>query len=199
MTIHRTTPVVAAILGGLLAAAGCTASQHQSTATATATRTGPAASSSTATLSTVESLAVPVALQPIPPARQAISGPIAVARAWAAAANSTSYRDRRPGAWTARAAPFVAGIGATKERTAADGGGGQLWQHIHDDRCAVTVAGLAATVPSDAPHMAASRVVYLAGTTVVTCADHTVQRSAFTAELVVERASSSWHVVQVEY
>jgi hypothetical protein len=131
--------------------------------------------------------------------RQAVRNPLTVARAWAYAAHSVNYRDRRPGAWTSRAAPFVAGAERAAEQRASSGGGGQQWRDIQAKHCAMTLTDLTAVTPSDAPRTATTQVVYLSGTTSLNCADGTQQRSSFAAQTIVERQSNGWHVTTVTH
>lgn len=137
--------------------------------------------------------------QLIPRPAAALRDPIAVARAWAYAANSTTSRDPQPGGWTRRARPFVGGGELAVERSASTGGGGQLWRDMQTRHCVITLTDLRTTTPTDAQRTSTSRVVYLTGTTILTCADRTEHDNRFAAQAIVQLHASRWQVITVAH
>jgi hypothetical protein len=135
----------------------------------------------------------------IPAAGPATRTPVAVAMAWAIAANSSSYHDPSPGTWTVRAEPFVTGTEARAEAAQRRGRGGSTWAQIQADKCVTSLRGLNAAVPSDAPSSPAARVVYVSATTTLRCATGTVELSPFAAELIVRKTGGHWLVTRVTH
>lgn len=135
----------------------------------------------------------------IPDAISATRTPLSAARAWAIAANSSSYLDPSPGAWTARAQALVTGAEAAAEQRQRTGGGGSTWTQIQTAKCVTTVQQLAATVPSDAPSGPDRRVVYLTAVTTLRCATGQVQLSQFAAQLLLARIHGRWLVADVHH
>jgi len=125
--------------------------------------------------------------------------PIEAARAWAIAANSSSYRDRSPGEWTARAGPFVTGSEARAEVAQAAGGGGSTWAQIQADRCATRLRDLTAFIPSDAPSGPDVHIVYVAASVAISCATGSEALSEFAAQLTVQRVAGRWLVALVHH
>ena len=135
----------------------------------------------------------------IPPAPQATRTTIGAARAWAIAANSSSYRDSSPGQWTVRARPFVTGREVRAEAAQRTGGGGSTWAQIQNGRCATRSRDLVAFIPSDAPSGPAVRIVYVSARVEVTCATGTDYLSAFAAQLTMQRVAGRWLVALVRH
>jgi len=133
------------------------------------------------------------------PMSPAAPGALAAARAWASAANSTSYRDQVPGSWTVRTRPYVTGAEARAEAGLRTAGGGSTWSRIRTDRCVTRLRDLAASVPSDTPSGPRLRIVYVSATVVLSCADGTVDLSDFTAQLTVQRQAGRWRVAAVQH
>jgi hypothetical protein len=65
----------------------------------------------------------------MPPAAQATATAVDAARAWATAANSSSYLDPNPGAWTVRARPLTTPAETRAEAAQRTGGGGITYAH----------------------------------------------------------------------
>jgi hypothetical protein len=135
----------------------------------------------------------------IPDAAAATRDPITAARAWAVAANSSSYLDPEPGSWTLRSAPFVTGPEQTAEQAQRRGGGGATWAQIQSARCVSGLRQLTASAPSTLPSGPARRIVYVAGLTALTCATGQVQLSQFAAQLTLTRVRGRWLVAAVEH
>ena len=153
--------------------------QAPTTATATASRQRPAAAV-------------------IPAPSRATRTAIGSARAWAIAANSSTYRDSSPGQWTVRARPFVTG----REARAEDGqrtGGGSTWVQIQNGRCATHLHQLVAFIPADAPSGPAVRIVYVSARVELTCVTGTDYLSSFAAQLTVRRVTGRWLVGLVRH
>lgn len=153
---------------------------------------------STATSSPTVSADPAIVLPSIPAATMATKTPVAAARAWAIAANSSSYLDPSAGTWTERAKPFVAGAEATAEQRQHGGGGGSTWAQIHSAKCVTSLRELTAGIPSrDVPTGPALHIVYVAATIALTCATGQVQLSQFSAQLTVTRVQGHWLVTDV--
>jgi hypothetical protein len=135
----------------------------------------------------------------VPAPSRATSTPLGVARAWAIAANSSSYRDSSPGQWTVRARPFVTGIEARAEAALGAGGGGNTWAQIQNGRCGTRLGDLVAFIPGDAPTGAAVHIVYVSARLAVTCATGTDYLSNFAAQLRVQRLAGRWLVTLVRH
>lgn len=134
----------------------------------------------------------------IPAPAQATLTPLATARAWAVAANSSSYLDPAPGSWTERAAPFVTGAEAVAEQRQRSGGGGSTWTQIHTEKCVTSLRQLTTGIPSrDVPTGPDLHIVYVSAFTALTCATGQVQLSQFTAQLTVTRVHGRWLVTHV--
>ena len=197
MTTPRQRMLVAsAALAGLLAG-GCSTHQHHPASRATASaRPGRPAGSPTGARPPViptESPSVTRAgrtLDPapatavIPPAAEASATAVGTARAWAIAANSSSYLDPNPGSWTERTQPFVTSAEARAERAQHAGSGGSTWAQIQAGKCVTGLRDLAAFIPSDAPSGPDLHIVYL---------------SKFAAQLTVERVTGRWFVALVRH
>lgn len=129
---------------------------------------------------------------------------ITAARAWAIAANSTSYLDPDPGSWTSRTKPFVTGAEATAEQQQAAGAGGTTWAFIEVDRCITTLRQLSAGIPSrDAPTGPDLHIVDVTATITLTCATGQVQLTQFAAQLavvhIVVAQHDRWLIADVEH
>lgn len=135
----------------------------------------------------------------IPSPVTATASAISVARAWAIAANSSSYRDRAPGAWVTRARPFVAGAEAGAEARERTGGGGSTWAQIRSRKCVTAPAGLTAAIPSDAPTGPTAHIVFVSATVALHCADNTVRLTPYAVQLIVHRISGRWLVTESTY
>ncbi|MCW2686180.1 MAG: hypothetical protein JWR37_1070 [Mycobacterium sp.] len=133
----------------------------------------------------------------IPDATTATGSPVAVAKAWAIASNSSSYHDPEPGTWTERAQAFVTGAEATAEAQQHHGGGGSTWVQIRARKCVTGLRQLAITIPSDAPTGPDRHVVYLTAISTLSCATGQVQLSQLAAQLIVARISGCWLVADV--
>jgi len=156
--------------------------------------TGPFAAAPSATVSAKPAIALPS----IPAPAMATQTPLAAARAWAIAANSSSYLDSAPGTWTERAKPFVAGTEAAAEQRQRGGGGGSTWAQIQAAKCVTSLRELTAGIPSrDVPTGPDLHIVYVAATIALTCATGQVQLSQFTAQLTVTRVYGHWLVTDV--
>ena len=135
----------------------------------------------------------------IPNPTSATRTPPDAARAWAIAANSSSYLDPSPGTWTQRTAPFVTGAEASAELQQRGGGGGSTWARIQSGKCVTSLQQLAVTVPSDAPSGPTRRVVYLTALTTLRCATGQVQVSQFAAQLLLARVADRWLIAEVHH
>lgn len=155
----------------------------------------PTASANGATVAPNPSITPPA----IPNPTSATRTPPDAARAWAIAANSSSYLDPSPGTWTQRTAPFVTGAEAAAELQQRGGGGGSTWARIQSDKCVTSLQQLAVTVPSDAPNGPTRRVVYLTALTTLRCATGQVQVSQFAAQLLLARLADRWLVAEVHH
>lgn len=134
----------------------------------------------------------------IPAAALATQTPLGTARAWATAANSSSYLDPAPGTWTERAKPFVAGAEAVAEQRQRTGGGGSTWTEIQAAKCVTGLRQLTTGIPSrDVPSGPDLHIVYVAATVALTCATGQVQLSQFTAQLTVTRVHGHWLITDV--
>jgi len=122
-----------------------------------------------------------------------------VAKAWAIAANSSSYRDPAAGSWTGRARPFVTGAEAAAEQQQNSGRGGSTWAQIQAGKCVTTMRELAAGIPSAAPTGPATHIVYVSAITALSCATGHLQLSPFAAQLTVTRAQGRWLVADVRH
>jgi hypothetical protein len=87
----------------------------------------------------------------MPPPAQATATAVDAARAWAVAANSSSYLDPNPGTWTVRARPLTTAAETRAEAAQRTGGGAITWMHIQAGMCVTRLRNLAAFVPSDGP------------------------------------------------
>jgi hypothetical protein len=135
----------------------------------------------------------------VPAPSRATTTAIGTARAWAIAANSSSYRDSSPGQWTVRARPFVTGREARAEAAQRTGGGGVTWAQIQNERCATRVRDLAAYTPRDAPSGPATHLVYVSARVALNCATGTDYLSTFVAQLIVQRVARRWRVALVRH
>lgn len=135
----------------------------------------------------------------IPAVEAATRSPLAVAKAWAIAANSSSYRDPVAGTWTERAKPFVTGAEAAAELEQHSGGGGSTWAQIQASKCVTSLRQLGATIPSDAPTGPERHVVYLTATVTLACATGQIQLSPLAAQLIVTRVHGRWLVADVHH
>ena len=152
----------------------------------------------TATSSPTVSADPQIVLRRIPSASTATKTPVAAARSWAIAANSSSYLDPSAGTWTERAKPFVAGTEETTELRQHAGGGGSTWAQIQSAKCVTTLRQLTAGIPSrDAPTGPSLHIVYVAATIALTCATGQVQLSQFSAQITVTRVQGRWLVTDV--
>jgi hypothetical protein len=124
---------------------------------------------------------------------------IGAARAWAIAANSSSYRDASPGQWTVRARPLVTGREARAEAAQRSGGGGATWVQIQTRRCATRVRDQVAFISSDVPSGPAVHVVYVWARVVLSCATGHDYLSSFAAQLRVARVAGRWLVALVRH
>jgi hypothetical protein len=124
---------------------------------------------------------------------------IGTARAWAIAANSSSYHDPSPGQWTVRARPFVTGREARAEAAQRTAGGGNTWAQIQDGRCATRVRDLVTFTPRDAPSGPATHIVYVSARLTLDCATGTDYQSTFAAQLTVRRVADRWLVALVRH
>ncbi|WP_226351771.1 hypothetical protein [Pseudonocardia sp. ICBG601] len=99
--------------------------------------------------------------------------PLITAQRWLIATRTVSYTDPDPLAWTDRAAPLLTGPAArANTRLAAHGtrtGGG--WPQLVADRCSVTVSGLAAVIPPEAPRSSDRVAVQVSGTVHTRCTE----------------------------
>lgn len=139
-----------------------------------------------------------ITLPAIPAPAQATQTPLATARAWAVAANSSSYLDPAPGAWTERARPFVTGAEAAAEQRQRSGGGGSTWTQIQAAKCVTSLRQLTTGIPSrDVPTGPDLHIVYVSAVIALTCATGQVQLSQFTAQLTVTRVHGRWFVTDV--
>lgn len=139
-----------------------------------------------------------IALPSIPAPATATKTPLTAARAWAIAANSSSYLDPTPGTWTERAKPFVAGTEAAAEQRQRSGGGGSTWAEIQAAKCVTSLPELTAGIPSrDVPTGPDLHIVYVAATIALTCATGQVQLTRSTAQLTVIRVRGHWLVTDV--
>lgn len=143
--------------------------------------------------------AAPLATAIVPSPAEATRTAIGTAKAWATAANSSSYRDSSPGQWTIRARPFVTGSEAQAEAIQRSGGGGNTWAQIQHQRCATRLGGLVAIIPSDAPSGPSVHIVYVSARIVLACADGTDYLSDFAAQLTVQRVAGHWLVALVRH
>ena len=135
----------------------------------------------------------------VPSAVTATRTPTDTARAWALAANSTSYRDAAAGSWTGRTAPFVAGAEAAQERRQRGGAGGSTWALIQTAKCVTGLRQLAIGTPSrDAPTGPDLRIVNVSAVIDVTCATGQVQLTPFAVQLTVTRVRGRWLVADVQ-
>lgn len=134
-----------------------------------------------------------------PPTTTSATTATAAAGGWAIAANSSSYRDPTPGAWTARAQPYVIGAEAAAERTQRSGSGGSTWTQIVRGRCAMSLRDLTVAINHDAPASPIVKAVHVSATTTLSCATGTVQLSPFAAQLVLTRTGARWHVARVSH
>jgi hypothetical protein len=135
----------------------------------------------------------------IPNPTSATRAPVDAARAWAIAANSSSYLDPSPGTWTQRTAPFVTGAEAAAELQERGGGGGSTWARIQSGKCVTSLQQLAVTVPGDAPSGPTRRLVYLTAFTTLRCATGQVQVSQFAAQLLLARVADRWLIAEVHH
>lgn len=135
----------------------------------------------------------------IPDPASATSTPLSAAKAWAIAANSSSYHDPSPGTWTERTQAFVTGAEAAAEQQQRTGGGGSRWPQIRAGKCVTSLRQLAATLPSDAPTGPDRHIVYLTALTTLSCASGQVQLSQFAAQLIVARVHGRWLVADVHH
>ncbi len=209
MTIHRR---LLALAAATVLLAGCgryAPAPNRQSAPATTSTTGadtwviptesPRSSGpSTATLGPTVSANPAIALPNIPAPATATKTPLPAARAWAIAANSSSYLDPAPGTWTERAKPFVAGTEAAAEQRQHSGGGGSTWAQIQSAKCVTSLRQLTAGIPSrDVPTGPDLHIVYVAATIALTCATGQVQLSQFSAQLTVTRVQGHWLVTDV--
>ncbi|WP_226363184.1 hypothetical protein [Pseudonocardia sp. ICBG1142] len=105
--------------------------------------------------------------------------PLVTAQRWLIATRTVSYTDPGPLAWTARVAPLLTGPAArANTRLAAHGartGGG--WPQLVADRCTITVTGLAAVIPPEAPRSSDRVAVQVSGTVHTRCITNTGPRT----------------------
>lgn len=102
----------------------------------------------------------------------ASADPLVTAQRWLIATRSVSHSDPGPLAWTERVAPLLTGPAARAnarlvEHGARTGGG---WPQLVADRCSVTVTGLAAVIPPEAPRSSDRVSVQVSGTAHTRCA-----------------------------
>ncbi len=103
----------------------------------------------------------------------ASADPLITAQRWLIATRSISHTDPDPLAWTARAAPLLTGPAARANdhlvtHGARTGGG---WPQLVADRCSVTVSGLAAVIPPEAPRSSDRVAVQVSGTVHTRCTE----------------------------
>jgi hypothetical protein len=139
-----------------------------------------------------------ITLPSIPAPSQATQTPLATARAWAVAANSSSYLDPAPGSWTERARPLVTGAEAAAEQRQRNGGGGSTWTQIQTAKCVTSLRQLTTGIPSrDVPTGPDLHIVYASAVIALTCATGQVQLAQFTAQFTVTRVHGHWFVTDV--
>lgn len=205
-------PLPLAILAAAVLLAGCNSrgasDDHRASASpaiSTSASAGPPTTSSAsphpASARTIPnaSRSPAISTPTIPDPATATATAVHVARAWAVAANSSTYLDPNAGSWTVRAAPLVTGAEAAAERRQRTGQGGSTWAQIQAGKCAVGLRDLAAGIPSDAATGPDRHVVYVTAITALTCNGGRVRLSHFVAQLTVIRLHGRWLVCDVRH
>ncbi|WP_224388987.1 hypothetical protein [Pseudonocardia sp. ICBG1293] len=105
--------------------------------------------------------------------------PLVTAQRWLIASRAVSHTDPDPLTWTARVAPLLTGpADRDNERLAATGartGGG--WPQLVTNRCSVTVTGVDAVTPPEAPRSSDRVAVQVSGTVHTRCTEHRAPRT----------------------